>query len=273
MTRGTKNASGIRRRDERSWPLGCGEEPPLASHLVTPRLLYARHGIYVGDGRVTSLHRPRVRTAPQTGGRSMVSSVWLPSGHGAQVRRDARCFARCEVVERARSRFRAEDRYRVLTNNCEHFCAWARRDERRSMQDRAPSCHAICSVAREVRVLPDRDRPRRTAGAWTVTTSCTWRPRSPTPRRASWRFKDKSRRIGDVKTFDGFIVDVPAGVDVGALYDRRGVVRGLQPVHQRRQVTSKAGVAKVWSSNRHGRESTAMYRIWSTRTSSLVPWS
>ena len=28
--------------------------------------------------------------------------------------------------------------------------------------------------------------------------------------------KDKSRRIGDVKTFDGFIVDVPAGVDVGA---------------------------------------------------------
>ena len=28
--------------------------------------------------------------------------------------------------------------------------------------------------------------------------------------------KDKSRRIGDVKTFDGFIVDVPADVDVGA---------------------------------------------------------
>jgi hypothetical protein len=28
--------------------------------------------------------------------------------------------------------------------------------------------------------------------------------------------KDKSQRIGDVKTFDGFIVDVPAGVDVGA---------------------------------------------------------
>ena len=28
--------------------------------------------------------------------------------------------------------------------------------------------------------------------------------------------KDKSRRIGDVKTFNGFILDVPAGVDVGA---------------------------------------------------------
>jgi hypothetical protein len=28
--------------------------------------------------------------------------------------------------------------------------------------------------------------------------------------------KDKSRRIGDVKTFNGFIVDVPAGADVNA---------------------------------------------------------
>jgi hypothetical protein len=28
--------------------------------------------------------------------------------------------------------------------------------------------------------------------------------------------KDKSQRIGDVKTFNGFILDVPPGVDVGA---------------------------------------------------------
>jgi hypothetical protein len=28
--------------------------------------------------------------------------------------------------------------------------------------------------------------------------------------------KDRSQRIGEVKTFNGFIVDVPAGVDVGA---------------------------------------------------------
>jgi hypothetical protein len=37
------------------------------------------------------------------------------------------------VVERVRSRL-GERRYRVLTNNCEHFCAWALRDERRSRQ-------------------------------------------------------------------------------------------------------------------------------------------
>ena len=28
-----------------------------------------------------------------------------------------------EVIRRARSRL-GEDRYRVLTNNCEHFCEW-----------------------------------------------------------------------------------------------------------------------------------------------------
>jgi hypothetical protein len=30
--------------------------------------------------------------------------------------------------ERARSRL-GESRYRLLTNNCEHFCSWALRDE------------------------------------------------------------------------------------------------------------------------------------------------
>jgi hypothetical protein len=27
-----------------------------------------------------------------------------------------------------------EDRYRILSNNCEHFCEWCLRDERRSYQ-------------------------------------------------------------------------------------------------------------------------------------------
>jgi hypothetical protein len=37
------------------------------------------------------------------------------------------------VVVRVRSRL-GERRYNILTNNCEHFCAWALRDERRSSQ-------------------------------------------------------------------------------------------------------------------------------------------
>jgi hypothetical protein len=38
-----------------------------------------------------------------------------------------------EVIRRARSRV-GEDRYRLLTNNCEHFCEWCLRGEARSYQ-------------------------------------------------------------------------------------------------------------------------------------------
>ena len=127
----TKNASGIRRREERSWPLGRGEEPPLASHLVTPRLLYTHHGIYVGNGRV--IHYAGLAYGLLHGSVEETSLERFAHGYGIQVRRDTRCFGRGEVVGRARSRL-GENRYRVLTNNCEHFCAWALRDERRSMQ-------------------------------------------------------------------------------------------------------------------------------------------
>jgi Lecithin retinol acyltransferase len=126
----TKNASRIRRRDGRSWPLGCGEEPPLGSHLVTPRLLYAHHGIYVGNGRV--IHYAGLAHGLRCAPVEETSIERFAQGRGIQVRRDSRCFARCEVVERARSRL-GENRYSVLTNNCEHFCAWALRDERRSI--------------------------------------------------------------------------------------------------------------------------------------------
>jgi hypothetical protein len=38
-----------------------------------------------------------------------------------------------EVIQRARSRV-GEDCYRLLTNNCEHFCEWCLRGEHRSYQ-------------------------------------------------------------------------------------------------------------------------------------------
>jgi hypothetical protein len=38
-----------------------------------------------------------------------------------------------EVIRRARSRI-GEDRYRLLSNNCEHFCEWCLQDEQRSYQ-------------------------------------------------------------------------------------------------------------------------------------------
>jgi len=127
----TENAIGIFRRDERSGPFGGGEELPLASHLVTPRLLYTHHGIYVGNGRV--IHYAGLAYGLRRGLVEETSLERFAHGHGIQVLRGARCFERREVVERARSRL-GENNYRVLTNNCEHFCTWALRNERRSIQ-------------------------------------------------------------------------------------------------------------------------------------------
>jgi hypothetical protein len=42
-------------------------------------------------------------------------------------------FDGTEVTRRARSRL-GEDRYRVFSNNCEHFCEWCLRDQHRSDQ-------------------------------------------------------------------------------------------------------------------------------------------
>jgi hypothetical protein len=115
----------------RDFILGPGEEPALGSHLVTPRRLYRHHGIYVGNGRV--IHYSGLARGLRRGPVEDVSLEDFGHGHEIRVRHDLQLFDCYEVVERARSRL-GEQRYRILTNNCEHFCAWALRGESYSMQ-------------------------------------------------------------------------------------------------------------------------------------------
>ena len=111
--------------------LRAGGEPPFASHLVTPRTLYSHHGIYVGSGRV--IHYAGLAHGFRRGPVEEVSLEHFANGHRIWVRHEAPRFNRNEIVERARSRL-GECSYRILTNNCEHFCAWALRGESRSTQ-------------------------------------------------------------------------------------------------------------------------------------------
>jgi hypothetical protein len=63
-----------------------------------------------------------------------ISLARFTGGNPTWVRFDATPnFDRREVILRARSRL-GEDSYRLLTNNCEHFCEWCLWDERRSYQ-------------------------------------------------------------------------------------------------------------------------------------------
>jgi hypothetical protein len=110
----------------------CAADLPLGAHLVVERRGYRHHGIHVGDGRVihyAGLSRPW-RRGP-------VEEVSLDCfAHGrpvfVQPSPDAR-YHGAEVVGRARSRL-GEDRYRITTNNCEHFCEWCIHGAARSAQ-------------------------------------------------------------------------------------------------------------------------------------------
>jgi hypothetical protein len=114
------------------WLLVGNQEPPLGSHLVTPRCGYLHHGIYVGarkvvhyPGRALGLRREPVEEVPFAD---------FARGQIVLVRSNAPSdFDIREVICRARSRV-GEDRYRLLTNNCEHFCEWCLRGTPRSLQ-------------------------------------------------------------------------------------------------------------------------------------------
>jgi len=120
---------GLRRGDR---VLARTEEPPLGAHLVTPRFAYAHHGVYVGAGSVVhygalEYHWPR-RPVEE------VSLARFARGHPIWVRPAGPDRLQSEeVIRRARSRL-GEDRYRLLSNNCEHFSEWCVHGQHRSAQ-------------------------------------------------------------------------------------------------------------------------------------------
>jgi hypothetical protein len=124
-------------------PLDPEREPPLGAHMVTPRRGYTHHGIYVGGGRVVQygglswgLRRGPVEEVPLSQF-SLGYPVWVRVV-------GSHWFDQREVVRRARLRL-GEDRYSVLTNNCEHFCEWCVHGEHRSYQvdDRIAGCRGV----------------------------------------------------------------------------------------------------------------------------------
>jgi hypothetical protein len=111
--------------------VGC-QEPPLGSHLVTPRRGYLHHGIYVGARKV--VHYSGLVHGLRRGPVEEVPFAHFARGQRVWVRSDALSdFDVREVISRARSRV-GEDRYRLLTNNCEHFCEWCLHGAARSLQ-------------------------------------------------------------------------------------------------------------------------------------------
>jgi hypothetical protein len=117
---------------EREWRLPEKDAPPLGSHLVASRHGYTHHGIFVGDGKV--VHYAGLSRGWRGGPVEEVSLAEFARGRPVRVRLSSHPrFDRAEVVARARSRL-GENRYRILSNNCEHFCEWSLHGDSRSRQ-------------------------------------------------------------------------------------------------------------------------------------------
>ncbi len=107
-------------------------EPPLGAHVVTPRRWYTHHAIYVGRGRVVQ-YRGWSRSL-RPGPVEEVAMEDFAWGHPIWIQPEYLSeLEQREVVRRARLRL-GEDRYDLLTNNCEHFCEWCIRGVSRSHQ-------------------------------------------------------------------------------------------------------------------------------------------
>jgi cell wall-associated NlpC family hydrolase len=102
------------------------------AHLVSPRLGYSHHGIYVGNGLV--VHHGGFERGLRIGPVEVISIERFARGRQLRVLEEgAPHFDAAEIAQRAMSRI-GEDSYRILTNNCEHFCEWCVHAEVRSYQ-------------------------------------------------------------------------------------------------------------------------------------------
>ncbi|RQS57034.1 NC domain protein [Burkholderia sp. Bp8963] len=117
----------------------CDDEPALGAHLITQRRGYEHHGIYVGSGKV--IHYAGFAKSAHRGPVEEVPLEQFADGHVVAVRpHPFPKYSGEQAVRRARSRL-GENRYRLMTNNCEHFCAWCVRGESRSEQVHACLTH------------------------------------------------------------------------------------------------------------------------------------
>jgi hypothetical protein len=102
------------------------------AHVITPRRGFLHHGIYVGHGKV--VHYAGLTRGLLSGPVEEISVEQFADGRCVSInRRAAPSFSADEVIRRARSRV-GENHYRLISNNCEHFCEWCLRGVHRSYQ-------------------------------------------------------------------------------------------------------------------------------------------
>lgn len=117
-------------------------EPPIGSHLISPRMGFNHHGLYIGKGRVIhysgmarTLSCKYILKLPgliRYGAVVKTSLKRFCDGHGFRVLEHPNAkFSGEAAVERAKKRL-YERSYYLYGNNCEHFVNWCIDDTFRS---------------------------------------------------------------------------------------------------------------------------------------------
>lgn len=91
-------------------------------HLITERLGYTHHGIYLGKKKV--IHYSGLAAGLRAGPVEVTDLIVFSQGKSTYVQQhESRKFSHRQTIKRARSRL-SEDKYNLLLNNCEHFINW-----------------------------------------------------------------------------------------------------------------------------------------------------
>jgi hypothetical protein len=104
---------------------------PPGSHLVSPRNFYMHHGIYLGGKHVA--HYSGYSRSYKPGPIEVTDLESFANGKPVWMYQRQCEYSNDEIVNRARSRV-GENQYKILSNNCEHFCSWCIKGKSHSAQ-------------------------------------------------------------------------------------------------------------------------------------------
>jgi hypothetical protein len=94
---------------------------PVGAHLISPRKFYMHHGIHLGGGDVA--HYSGFSSSLKSGPIEVTDLEIFANGKSVWILQEKREYSGDEIANRARSRI-GESQYKILSNNCEHFCSW-----------------------------------------------------------------------------------------------------------------------------------------------------
>lgn len=122
--------------------------PPLGAHLVSSRLIYTHHGIYIGNNQV--IHYSGLADGLSSGPVEKTSLESFCAGKNFEIKPHPNAtFSPEEIVNRAHSRL-SESKYNLVINNCEHFVHWCIYNMDTSKQVQSVKKVAITTTAKEI---------------------------------------------------------------------------------------------------------------------------